>query len=70
VSRSLREMLARDQWEVQVICRILRKTPVSFATRPELASEIESMRMGYAQTIEQTLDSVNLRKGESALVVP
>jgi nickel-dependent lactate racemase len=62
------EMLARDQWEVQVLCRILRKTPVSFVTRPELASEIESMHMDYAQTIEQALDSVNLRKGESVLV--
>ncbi len=64
------EALIRDQWEVQVLCRILRKTPVCFITRPELASEIRSMHMDYAQTIEQALDSVNLRGGERVLVLP
>jgi nickel-dependent lactate racemase len=64
------ENLIRDQWEVQVLCRILRKTPVCFITRPELASEIRSMHMDYAQTIEQALDSVNLRRGERVLVLP
>jgi nickel-dependent lactate racemase len=64
------EALIRDQWEVQVLCRILRKTPVCFITRPELASEIRSMHMDYAQTIEQALDSVKLREGESILVLP
>ena len=64
------EALIRDQWEVQVLCRILRKTPVCFITRPELAPEIRSMHMHYAQTIEQALDSVNLRRGERVLVLP
>jgi nickel-dependent lactate racemase len=62
--------LIRDQWEVQVLCRVLQKTPVCFITRPELAAEIRSMHMGYAQTIEQALDSVNLRTGERVLVLP
>jgi nickel-dependent lactate racemase len=62
--------LIRDQWEVQVLCRILHKTQVCFVTRPELASEIRSMHMGYAQTIEEALDSVNLRSGERVLVLP
>ena len=64
------EALIRDQWEVQVLCRILRKTPVCFITRPKLASEIRSMHMDYAQTIEQALHSVNLRRGERVLVLP
>ena len=64
------EALIRDQWEVQVLCRILRKTPVCFITRPELAPEIRSMHMDYAQTIEQALDSANLRRGERVLVLP
>jgi nickel-dependent lactate racemase len=62
--------LIRDQWEAQVLCRVLHKTPVCFITRLELASEIRSMHMGYAQTIEQALDSVNLRAGERVLVLP
>jgi nickel-dependent lactate racemase len=60
----------RDQWEVQVLCRILRKTAVSFVTRPELASEIRSMHMDCVETIEQALDSVKLRRGENVLVLP
>jgi hypothetical protein len=43
---------------------------VCFITRPELASEIRSMHMGYAQTIEKALDSVSLSKGEKVLVLP
>jgi len=64
------ETLVRDQWEVQVLCRVLRKTPVCFVTRPEIASEIRSMHMDYAQTIEQALDSIKLEEGESVLVLP
>ena len=64
------EALVRDQWEVQVLCRVLRKAPVCFVTRPEIAHEIKSMHMDYAQTIEQALESVKLREGESVLVLP
>jgi nickel-dependent lactate racemase len=64
------EAMIRDQWEVQVLCRILRRIQVCFVTRPELASEIKSMHMDYAQTIEQALDCVKLRRGESVLVLP
>jgi len=60
----------RDQWEAQVLCRVLRKAPVCFVTRPEIAHEIESMHMDYARTIEQALVSVKLREGESVLVLP
>jgi nickel-dependent lactate racemase len=64
------ETLIRDQWEVQVLCRVLRKTPVCFITRPELSPEIQSMHMAYAQTLEQALDSVSLRRDERVLVLP
>jgi len=64
------EAPTRDQWEVQVLCRILLKTPVCFITRPELASEVRSTHMDYARTVEQALDSVNLRRGERVLVLP
>jgi len=64
------ETLIRDQWEAQVLCRILRKSPVYFVTRPELASDIMSMHMDYAQTIEQALDSASLRRDERVMVLP
>jgi nickel-dependent lactate racemase len=64
------EVSVCDQWQVQVLCRTLITTPVCFVTRPELASDIRSMHMDYAQTIEKALDSVNLQKGEKVLVLP
>lgn len=61
---------ARDQWEVQVLCRILRHNPVWFVTRHELSSVVESMRMHYAPTIEQAIDSAAISAGGRVLIVP
>jgi len=60
----------RDQWQVQVLCRILRQNPVWFVTRKELGSEIESAHLHYASTIEEALESAELTRGERLLVVP
>jgi nickel-dependent lactate racemase len=60
----------RDQWEAQVLCRILLKNQVWFVTRKELKLEIEGMHMHYASTIEEALNSCNVLKGEQALVAP
>lgn len=59
-----------DQWEVQVLCRILRRNPVWFVTRPELSSEIERMHMRYAPTIEEALTSACAGARRHVLVVP
>jgi nickel-dependent lactate racemase len=60
----------RDQWEAQVLCRILLKNQVWFVTRRELKSEIERMHMHYASTIQEALKSCNLVEGERVLVAP
>ena len=64
------EATARDQWQVQVLCRILRQNPVWFVTRSELQPDIESMHMHYARTVEQALDAAGLGRSERVLVVP
>jgi nickel-dependent lactate racemase len=64
------EAIARDQWEVQVLCRILRQNLVWFVTRHDLQSDIESMHMRYAASVEQALDATGISKGERVLVVP
>jgi nickel-dependent lactate racemase len=64
------DLASRDQWEVQILCRIMHRCPVWFVTRPELSSQIESMRMHYASTVEKALESLGLRKGERVLVLP
>jgi nickel-dependent lactate racemase len=60
----------RDQWEAQVLCRILLKNQVWLVTRKELRSEIEEMHMHYASTIEEALNSCNVVQGERVLVAP
>ena len=60
----------RDQWEAQILCRILLKNQVWFVTRRKLKSEIERMHMHYASTIQQALNSCNVVKEERVLVAP
>ncbi len=59
-----------DQWQVQILCRILRQNPVWFVTGKQLESEIESAHMHYASTIEEALRSAQLTQGERVLAVP
>ena len=64
------EATARDQWEVQVLCRILRHNSVWFVTREEIQSDIESMHMNYAPTVEEALNAAGLSKDERVLIAP
>jgi len=59
-----------DQWQVQILCRILTQNPVWFITRKELRPEVESAHMQYASTIEEALMAAKLTSGEQVLVVP
>jgi len=59
-----------DQWQVQILCRILNQNQVWLVTRSELKSEVESAHLQYASTIEEALSSANLRPGEEVLAVP
>jgi nickel-dependent lactate racemase len=59
-----------DQWQAQILCRILNQNQVWFVTRNELKSDIESTHMHYASTIEEALDTASLTAGEHILAVP
>ena len=59
-----------DQWQVQILCRILSKNHVWFVTRKELKSEVESAHLHYAPTIEEALAAAKLLQGERVLLVP
>jgi nickel-dependent lactate racemase len=59
-----------DQWQVQVLCRILDQNPVWFVTRSDLKSEVESAHMQYASTIEEALSSAKLTVGEKVVAIP
>ena len=59
-----------DQWEVQILCRILTHTPVWFVTRGELKGDVEAAHMRYAPTVGEAFESAKLRRGERVLAVP
>ena len=59
---------AKDQWQSQILARILIHHPVIFVTRPELQKTIEDMKMIYAPTIKEALAKARAIRGESASV--
>jgi len=44
-----------DQWESQILARILRKHPVIMVTRPELKKTVGEMKMLYAATVDEAV---------------
>ena len=59
-----------DQWESQVLCRILKKHTVIFVSRPEMKEMIEDMKMLYAPCLEEALALARSRGKESIAVIP
>jgi nickel-dependent lactate racemase len=44
-----------DQWQVQILCRVLMRARGSFVTRPEMRRTIEEMKMEYAPDLDTAL---------------
>ncbi len=44
-----------DQWESQILVRVLKEHPVIMVTREELADTVREMKMRYAPTLEDAL---------------
>ena len=44
-----------DQWQTQILCRVLMKHRVIFVTRPEMKTYIEDMKMEYAPNLNTAL---------------
>lgn len=61
-----------DQWQYQILARILRKHRVIFVTRPELETCVKEMKMMYARTIDDAMEMAEEIKGRAAraTVVP
>ena len=45
-----------DQWQTQILCRILMRHRVIFVTRPQMQQRISDMKMEYAPTLAEALD--------------
>lgn len=59
-----------DQWESQILCRILSKHRAIFVTRPELRGMVEDMKMTYAPDIPSALALARSWGKESLTVIP
>lgn len=55
-----------DQWESQILARVLKDHPVIFVTRPELREMITEMKMTYAATVSEALEKAYAIKGKNA----
>lgn len=58
-----------DQWQYQILARILEKHQVIFVTAPELRQVIEEMKMTYASSLEEAYAMARASKGADARLV-
>ena len=63
------EKTAPDQWESQILARILRRNRVIMVTRPELEQTVRDMKMEYAHSLDAALSMARNMKSNSASVV-
>ena len=57
-----------DQWESQILARILMKHPVIFVSRPEMEQTLREMKLDYAPDLETAMAKAKALKGENASV--
>ncbi len=59
-----------DQWESQILARILRKFKLIFVSRPEMKGVIEDMKMTYAASLDEAVALAKSWGGKSVTVIP
>lgn len=55
-----------DQWEYQILARILSKHTVLYVTRPEMKDIVKEMKMTYAPDLDTAVKMAKEIKGENA----
>lgn len=59
-----------DQWESQILARILINFKVIFVSRPEMRGIIEDMKMTYVATLDEALALAKSFGGKTLTVIP
>ena len=59
-----------DQWEAQILARILRNFTVVVVSRPEMRATVEEMKMRYAATLDEALAFARSLGKRSLTVIP
>lgn len=57
-----------DQWQSQILARILMRNRVLFVTRPALAETIRAMKMDYAASLDEAMKKAREIAGKNASV--
>ena len=57
-----------DQWESQILARILMKHRVIFVSRPEMEATLKEMKLDYAPDLEAALAMAKADRGEDAQI--
>ena len=57
-----------DQWESQILARILMKHRVIFVSRPEMEQTLVDMKLEYAPTLAQAMSMAQADKGADASI--
>ena len=59
-----------DQWEAQILARIIRNFTVIVVSRPEMKTLVEDMKMRYAATLEEALAMARALGKKTLTVIP
>ena len=58
-----------DQWEYQILCRMMLKHRIIFVSEPSMQKTIEEMKLEYAPDLDTALDRAREAKGKDAHLV-
>lgn len=64
------DQTAPDQWESQILARILMHHKVIVVSRPEMQKTIEDMKMQYAPNLDAALKAARYGSSKTLTVIP
>ena len=59
-----------DQWEAQILARIIRNFTVIVVSRPEMRTMVEEMKMRYAASLDEALEMARVMGKKTLTVIP
>ena len=59
-----------DQWEAQILARIIRNFTVIVVSRPEMRTMVEEMKMRYAASLDEALEMARAMGKRTLTVIP
>jgi len=67
----LQAQTEQDQWQSQILARVMLRAHVIMVSDPAMADTIRAMGMGYAETLEQALEQAYEKTaGREIVVIP